>query len=95
MTLAHRWFTVGHGLRRWPNSEPTLGQRLMFAMKVQRHNRYTRGCAYTVLQTVQRKGVDSAAYKPSIVHYNGPLKSFKIRVGPNPGFELSSVTILP
>ena len=42
-----------------------------------------RGCAYTVLQTVQRPGVHSAAY--STVHYKEPLKSLEIRVGHNPG----------
>ena len=34
------------------------------------------GCAYTVLQTVQRHGVYSADY--GTVHYKEPLKSFKI-----------------
>ena len=34
------------------------------------------GCAYTVLQTVQRPGVYSAAY--GTVHYKKPLKSFEI-----------------
>ena len=38
-----------------------------------------RGCAYTVLQTVQRHGVYSAAY--GTVHYKEPLKSFEIREG--------------
>ena len=54
-----------------------------------------RGCAYTVLQTVKRKGVYSAAY--GTVHYKEPLKSFEIRVlvGHSPGFGLSSVAILP
>ena len=52
-----------------------------------------RGCAYTVLQTVQRPGVYSAAY--GTVHYKEPLKSFEIRVGHNPGFGLPSVAILP
>ena len=52
-----------------------------------------RGCAYTVLQTVQRHGVCSAAY--GTVHYKEPLKSFEIRVGSSPGFWLSSVAILP
>ena len=33
-----------------------------------------RGCAYTVLQTVQRNGVYSAVY--GIVHLIEPLKSF-------------------
>ena len=33
-----------------------------------------RGCAYTVLQTVQKHGVYSAAY--GTVHYKEPLKSF-------------------
>ena len=33
-----------------------------------------RDCAYTVLQTVQRPGVYSAAY--GTVHYKEPLKSF-------------------
>ena len=32
------------------------------------------GCAYTVLQTIQRPGVNSAAY--GTVHYKEPLKSF-------------------
>ena len=52
-----------------------------------------RGCAYTVLQTVQRPGVYSAAY--DTVYYKEPLKSFEIRVGHSPGFELPSVAILP
>ena len=54
---------------------------------------FRRGCAYTVLQTVQRPGVCSAAY--GTVHYKEPLKSFKIRVGHRPGFGLPSVAILP
>ena len=52
-----------------------------------------RGFAYTVLQTVQRYGVYSAAY--GTVHYREPSKSFEIRVGHNPGFGLPPVTILP
>ena len=52
-----------------------------------------RGCAQTVLQTVQRHGVYSAAY--GTVHYTDPLKSFKKREGHSPGFGLPSVTILP
>ena len=52
-----------------------------------------RGCSYTVLQTVQKHGVYSAAY--GTVHYKGPLKSFEIRVGHSPGFRLPSVAILP
>ena len=51
-----------------------------------------RGCAYTVLKTVQRHGVYSAAY--GTVHYKEPLKSFETRVGHNPGLTLSSVAIL-
>ena len=35
-----------------------------------------RGCAYTVLQTVQRHGVYSATY--GTVHYKEPLTSFEI-----------------
>ena len=31
-TSAHRWLTVGHRLRRWSNSKPTLDQRLMFSV---------------------------------------------------------------
>ena len=50
-----------------------------------------RGCAYTVLQTVQIHGVYSAAY--GTVCYEEPLKSFKIRVGHSPGFGLPSVAI--
>ena len=55
-----------------------------------------RGCAYTVLQTVQRHGVYSAVY--GTVHYKEPLnmlKSFEIRVGYSSGFGLTSVAILP
>ena len=52
-----------------------------------------RGCAYTVLQTVQRNGVYSAAY--GTVHYKEPLKSCEIRVGHSPSFGLLSVAILP
>ena len=52
-----------------------------------------RGCAYTVLQAVQRHGVYSAAY--GTVHYKKTLKSFKIRVGHSPGFGLPSVAIWP
>ena len=52
-----------------------------------------RGCAYTVLQTVQRHGVYSAAY--GTVQYKEPLKSFEIRVGHSPGSGLPSVAILP
>ena len=52
-----------------------------------------RGCAYTVLQTVQRNEIYSAAY--GTVHYKEPLKSFEIRVGHSPGFGLPSVAILP
>ena len=32
-TLAQRWFFVGPTRRRWANSKPTLGQRLMLAGK--------------------------------------------------------------
>ena len=52
-----------------------------------------RGCGYTVLQTVQRHEVYSAAY--GTVHYIcyiEPLKSFEIRVErivPASGFLLS------
>ena len=49
-----------------------------------------RGCAYTVLQTVQRRGVYSGT-----VHYKEPLRSLGIRVGHNPGVGLPSVAILP
>ena len=52
-----------------------------------------RGCAYTLLQTVQMNGVCCAAY--GTVHYKEPLKSFEIRVGHSLGFGLPSVTILP
>ena len=52
-----------------------------------------RGCAYTVLQTVQRNGVYIVAY--STVHYKEHLKSFKIRVGHSPDFGPPSVAILP
>ena len=51
-----------------------------------------RGCAYTVLQTVQRPAVYSADY--GTVHYKELLKSFEIRVGHSANFGLSSVTIL-
>ena len=36
------------------------------------------GCAYTMLQTVQRPGVYSAAY--GTVHFEEPLKLFEISV---------------
>ena len=52
-----------------------------------------RGCAYTVLQTLKRPGVYSAAC--GTVHYKEPLKSFEIRVGHSPGFGFPSVAILP
>ena len=52
-----------------------------------------RGCAYTVLQTVQRPGVYSASY--GTVHYKDPLKSFEIRRRHSPGFRLPSVAIMP
>ena len=52
-----------------------------------------RGCAYTVLQTVQKHGVYSVAY--GTVHYKEPLKSFEIKVGHSPNFGLPSVAILP
>ena len=52
-----------------------------------------RGCAYTVLKTVERPEVYSAAY--SNVHYKEPLKSLKIRVEHSPSFGLPSVAILP
>ena len=48
--------------------------------------------AYTVLQTVQRHGLYSAAY--GTVHYKEPSKSIEIRVGHSPGFGLPSVAIL-
>ena len=51
-----------------------------------------RGCAYTVLQTVQRHGVYSAAY--STVHYKEPLKSFEITVGHSPGFFTHSALLV-
>ena len=50
------------------------------------------GWAYTVLQTVQRPGVNSAAY--GTVHYEEPLKSFEIRLWLCPSFRLPSVAIL-
>ena len=46
-----------------------------------------RGCANTVLQTVQRCGVYSVSY--ITLHYDEPLKSFEIRVGNSPGFRAS------
>ena len=47
------------------------------------------GCAYTMLQTVQRREVYSA------VHYIEPLKSFEMRAGHSLSFGLLSVAILP
>ena len=52
-----------------------------------------RGCSYTVLQTVPRRGVYSAAY--GTVHYKEPLKSIEIKVGHSPDFGLLVVAILP
>ena len=46
---------------------------------------FHRGCAYTVLKTVQRHGVYSGAY--GTVHCKELLKSF--RVGHSPGVGLS------
>ena len=45
-----------------------------------------RGCAYTVLQTVQKNEVYSAVY--GTLHYQETLKSFEIRVGQSPGSGL-------
>ena len=52
-----------------------------------------RGCAYTVLQTVQMPRMYSAAY--DTVHYKEILKSCEIRVGHSPGVGLPLVAILP
>ena len=50
-------------------------------------------CGGTMLQTVQRSGVYSAAY--GTVHYEEPLKSFEIRVPRHsPSFGFPSVAIL-
>ena len=46
-----------------------------------------RGCAYTVIQTVQGHGVCSAVY--GTVQDKEPLKSFKIRVAHGPGLGFS------
>ena len=54
---------------------------------------FHRSCAYTVLQTVLRPEVYSAAY--GTVYYKEPLHSFKIRVGHSIGFGFPSVAILP
>ena len=51
-----------------------------------------RGCAYTVLQSVQRHGVYGAAY--ATVYYKEPLKSLEIRVGHSPGIGIPSVSLL-
>ena len=53
-----------------------------------------RGCAYTVLQTVKRNKVYSAAYG-TVRCCKEPLKSFEIRVGHSPGFGLPIIAILP
>ena len=53
---------------------------------------YHRGCAYAVLQTVQRHGVYSDAY--GSVHYKKSIKSSEIRVGHSPGFGLPSANIV-
>ena len=50
-----------------------------------------RGCAYTVLQTLQRRGVYNAAY--GTVQYKEPLKSCEIRVGHRTGFGLPEATV--
>ena len=52
-----------------------------------------RGCAYTVLRTIQRHGVCSAVN--GTVHYKDPLKLFEIGVGHSPVFWLPFVAILP
>ena len=78
-------------LRRWTKVKPILIQRLVSVghdvstrafnlevpgSKAGRPDNCHRGCAYTVIQTVQRLGVYSAVY--GTVHYKEPLKSFRI-----------------
>ena len=58
-----------------------------------RYRGWHRRCAYTVLRTVQRYGVYSAAY--GTVYYKKKLKSLEIRVEYSPSFGLPSVAILP
>ena len=50
------------------------------------------GCAYTVLQTVQRPGVHSVVY--GTMHYKSPWSQL-IRVDYSSDFGLRSVAILP
>ena len=45
---------------------------------------FHRGCAYTVLQTVQTSGVCSVAY--GTVHHKEPLKSFDKSIGHSSNF---------
>ena len=52
-----------------------------------------RGCAYTVLQTVQMPVVYCEGN--GTMHYREPLKSLGIRLRHSPGFGLPSVAILP
>ena len=52
-----------------------------------------RGCAYTLLRTVQMNEVYSDIYGD--VNYKENLKSIEIRVGHSPSFGLPSVAILP
>ena len=103
------WTNVGlmlvHSLRCWPRI--TLFQCIVFAGVLGQENlpggtrfesRSRRifvivAVHISVLQTVQRHGVYSAAY--DTVHDKEPLKSFEIRVGHSPGFGLPSVAILP
>ena len=65
------------GRRRslWPNIIPTLFQCLcLLGCTLCSLFKIHRGCAYTVLQTVQMPGECSAIY--GTVHYKEPLKSF-------------------
>ena len=76
-TLAQRWFTDGSIV-----STGACNLRIPVGPDICHH-----GWAHTVIQTVQRPGVYSAAY--GTVHYKEPLKSFEIRVGYCSGFLLS------
>ena len=59
---------MAHSILLWPEAQGYLVQILVGS------DVSLRGCAYTLLQTVQRNGVCSDVY--GTVHYKEPLKLF-------------------
>ena len=69
--LTQHWFNVSCLLGAGPNADLVVARN---SEVIGFKSRPDRGCAYTVLQTVQRSGVCSAVY--GTVHYKESLKSF-------------------